>query len=446
MTTQQLRWHRLAGVLALALGGLAIPGAGQAQGDPTIYVVNRGSIAIHNLFVSSASADKWGQDWLGDKVLLPNHRLKIEPQRGECLFDVRVVWQGGRSEDRRRQDLCKLNEIVFAGPGSGDAPSTQGRTPNPDFVIVNNSPKTVTQLFVSPAQADKWGEDRMPGVLRPGERYTMRLPRDGQCQYDVRVIYEDKTTEERRRQDVCRIEEMAFNGSGAQPPRASSGAPPAPGGGAPQRGSGPSFGTAFFVSDQGYALTNHHVIEGCRSVAAIQDGRPVPAHVVRRDERNDLALIRVHVPVTVPFAKFRGSPGIRAGEGVVVAGYPLPSVLQNGMNVTTGNVSALAGMGGNTALMQITAPVQPGNSGGPLLDMSGNVVGVIVSKLNAMRVAQATGDIPQNINFAVQGAVARLFLESNGTPAAELQSTADRKVGDVTDSARAFTFQVQCDQ
>jgi S1-C subfamily serine protease len=294
----------------------------------------------------------------------------------------------------------------------------------------------------------------MPGVLRPGERYTMRLPRDGQCQYDVRVIYEDKTTEERRRQDVCRIEEMAFNGSGAQPPRASSGAPPAPGGGAPpapgggapQRGSGPSFGTAFFVSDQGYALTNHHVIEGCRSVAAIQDGRPVPAHVVRRDERNDLALIRVHVPVTVPFAKFRGSPGIRAGEGVVVAGYPLPSVLQNGMNVTTGNVSALAGMGGNTALMQITAPVQPGNSGGPLLDMSGNVVGVIVSKLNAMRVAQATGDIPQNINFAVQGAVARLFLESNGTPAAELQSTADRKVGDVTDSARAFTFQVQCDQ
>jgi S1-C subfamily serine protease len=103
-------------------------------------------------------------------------------------------------------------------------------------------------------------------------------------------------------------------------------------------------------------------------------------------------------------------------------------------------------MGGNTALMQVTAPVQPGNSGGPLLDMSGNVVGVIVSKLNAMRIAQATGDIPQNINFAVQGAVARLFLESNGTRIGEQQSVADRKVGDVTDSARDFTFQVQCEQ
>ncbi len=443
MKTRQLRWHGVAGALAcsaLAIGGLAMSGATRAQGDPTIYVVNRGSIAIHNVFVSSASADKWGQDWLGDKVLQPGFRLKIEPQRGECLFDVRVVWQGGRSEERRRQDLCKLTELAFAGPGSGDAPSTQGRAANPDFVVVNRSPKTVTQLFVSPAQADKWGEDRMPGVLKPGERYTVRLPRDGQCQYDVRVIYDDKTAEERRRQDVCRIEELAFNGSGAQPPRAGAG------GDAPQRGGGPSFGTAFFVSDQGYALTNHHVIDGCRSIAALQDGRPISAHVVRRDERNDLALIRVHVPATVPFAKFRGSPGIRAGEGVVVAGYPLPSVLQNGMNVTLGNVSALAGMGGNTALLQITAPVQPGNSGGPLLDMSGNVVGVIVSKLNAMRIAQATGDIPQNINFAVQGAVARLFLESNGTAATEQQSTADRKVGDVTDSARAFTFQVQCDR
>jgi S1-C subfamily serine protease len=445
--TRQPRWGSIAAVLlfsALALGGCGGPQVAPSPGNPAFYVVNQGSAPIHNIYVTSVNVSGWGGDVLGDSVLQPGQRHRVNPPRGECVFDVRVVWKGGRAEERRRQDLCRVTEIAFAGPGSG-APTTQGSS-NPDFFVVNNSQKTIQHIFVSTVQADKWGEDRMPGVLRPGERYTMRLPRDGQCQYDVRVIYEDKTTEERRRQDVCRIEEMAFNGSGAQPPRASSGAPPAPGGGAPQRGSGPSFGTAFFVSDQGYALTNHHVIEGCRSVAAIQDGRPVPAHVVRRDERNDLALIRVHVPVTVPFAKFRGSPGIRAGEGVVVAGYPLPSVLQNGMNVTTGNVSALAGMGGNTALMQITAPVQPGNSGGPLLDMSGNVVGVIVSKLNAMRVAQATGDIPQNINFAVQGAVARLFLESNGTPAAELQSTADRKVGDVTDSARAFTFQVQCDQ
>jgi S1-C subfamily serine protease len=432
---------------ALALLGLAIPRFAHAQGDPTFYLANRGSVAIRHVYVSSADAGGWGADWLGDNVLPPGQRLKVEPPRGECVFDVRVVWDGGQSEERRRQDVCKLNELAFTGPSRGGTPTTQGSNqPDPDFVVVNNSQKTIQHIFVSSSRANAWGEDRMPSVLKPGERFTVRLPRDGQCEYDVRVVYADKTTEERRRQDVCRTTEMALNGSDSQPPLASGGAPPPAGGGSPPRTSGPSFGTAFFITNQGHALTNNHVIEGCRTIAGIRDGRPLPAHVVRRDERNDLALIRVQVPAAVPFAKFRAAPGIRAGEGVVVAGFPLPSVLQNGMNVTLGNVSALAGMGGNTALMQVTAPVQPGNSGGPLLDMSGNVVGVIVSKLNAMRIAQATGDIPQNINFAVQGAVARLFLESNGTRIGEQQSVADRKVGDVTDSARDFTFQVQCEQ
>ena len=90
-----------------------------------------------------------------------------------------------------------------------------------------------------------------------------------------------------------------------------------------------------------------------------------------------------------------------------MAGFPLPSLLQNGINITVGNVSALAGLGGNTALMQITAPVQPGNSGGPLLDLGGNLVGVVVSKLDTVQAFEITGDIPQNINFAIQSAVTR---------------------------------------
>lgn len=100
-------------------------------------------------------------------------------------------------------------------------------------------------------------------------------------------------------------------------------------------------------------------------------------------------------------------------------GFPLPTVLQNGLNVTVGNVSSLAGFGGNSALLQMTAPVQPGNSGGPLLDRAGNVVGVIVSKLDALEIMKATGDIPQNINFAVQGTIARLFLEAQGLKVTE---------------------------
>ena len=165
---------------------------------------------------------------------------------------------------------------------------------------------------------------------------------------------------------------------------------------------------------------------------------------MRRDERNDLALIRVQLTQPVPFARFRGGSMARPGDGVVVAGYPLPSVLQNGLNVTLGNVSSLAGLGGNTALVQVTAPVQPGNSGGPLLDMSGNIIGVIVSKLNAMRIAQATGDIPQNINYAVHGSVARLFVESTGQRTAEQSAEKDMRASDVGELAQRFTVQIEC--
>ena len=88
--------------------------------------------------------------------------------------------------------------------------------------------------------------------------------------------------------------------------------------------------------------------------------------------------------------------------------------------------------------------MQPGNSGGPLVDMAGNIVGVVVSKLDAMHLAERTGDIPQNVNFAVQGAIARLFLEAEGQPPQEQSSASLLPVGDVVDAARGFTFQIEC--
>jgi S1-C subfamily serine protease len=114
------------------------------------------------------------------------------------------------------------------------------------------------------------------------------------------------------------------------------------------------------------------------------------------------------------------------------------------LNITVGNVSALAGLSGNTALLQMTAPVQPGNSGGPLVDMGGNLVGVVVSKLDAMRIAETTGDVPQNINFAIQGPVARLFVQAGGQRIEERPTTTELRVADVSDRARDFTFQVEC--
>ena len=319
---------------------------------------------------------------------------------------------------------------------------------NADFDLLNNSSESILFVYVSPIEATSWGEDKLGAgvVVDPGNRMTIRMPKDGQCQFDVRVGYKDRRFEERRGQNLCTLTDIVFNGStlrtspvvtAPQAPRSPSAAPPA---------GGQSFGTGFFVSPQGHALTNNHVTQTCKSIVALLDGRTHPAQLVRRDERNDLAMIRVQVTGSVPFVRFRSAPGIKAGEGVMVAGFPLPDVLQNGLNVTLGNVSALAGLGGNTAFLQVTAPVQPGNSGGPLLDMGGNLVGVVVSKLDAMRIAQSTGDIPQNINFAVQGAMARLFLEAGGQRVEERSSAKELRIGDVSDLARQFTFQIECRQ
>ncbi|MFV0409436.1 MAG: trypsin-like peptidase domain-containing protein [Paracoccus sp. (in: a-proteobacteria)] len=98
---------------------------------------------------------------------------------------------------------------------------------------------------------------------------------------------------------------------------------------------------------------------------------------------------------------------------ITVAGYPLSGIL-SGLNITRGAVSSLKGVGGDAISMQISAPVQPGNSGGPAVDGEGRVVGVVVSKLNATQIAQTTGDIPQNVNFAIRGEMARLFMFQNG--------------------------------
>ena len=108
-------------------------------------------------------------------------------------------------------------------------------------------------------------------------------------------------------------------------------------------------------------------------------------------------------------AAFRIGRPPRAGESAVVFGFPLSQLLASTGNVTTGIVTALAGPLNDPHQIQISAPVQSGNSGGPVLDASGYLIGVVVSKLNAVR-----GDMPQNVNFAIKASTAANFLDAHG--------------------------------
>ncbi|MBX9634624.1 MAG: trypsin-like peptidase domain-containing protein [Magnetospirillum sp.] len=206
-----------------------------------------------------------------------------------------------------------------------------------------------------------------------------------------------------------------------------------------------SAGSGIVVGSDGVVLTYSHVVERCRNIRVSLEGVPAQAAtVVARDAGNDLAALKASFRPT-EIARFREDKPLRSGDGVVVIGYPLSSLLSREPNVTAGVISALAGLKGDKRSYQITAPVQKGNSGGPLADMSGNVVGIVSAKLNAMKIADSTGDLPQNVNFAIKSELARKFLTDNGlsfdtAPAATTLSPAD--VGEIVKKVTVF---VECE-
>src|SRR3954452_23319156 len=138
---------------------------------------------------------------------------------------------------------------------------------------------------------------------------------------------------------------------------------------------------------------------------------PAKLRLGSRDETHDLALWQA-TGTFKDIAKIRDK-AIQSGDSVVAIGYPFHGLLTSDFTVTTGIVSSLSGIFNDTRFLQISAAVQPGNSGGPLLASSGEVVGVVTGKLDAMKVIKATGSIPENINFAIKTGALRDFLDNS---------------------------------
>ncbi|MBF0325769.1 tetratricopeptide repeat-containing serine protease family protein [Magnetospirillum moscoviense] len=207
-----------------------------------------------------------------------------------------------------------------------------------------------------------------------------------------------------------------------------------------------SSGSGFAVNADGIVLTNSHVVKVCRNIrVTIGDtGRAEAAVVVARDDANDLAALKTSLRPT-DIARFREDKPIRSGDQVVVVGFPLSALLSREPNITDGVISAMAGIKGDKRHYQLTAPIQPGNSGGPVVDMSGSVVGVVVSKLNASRVAERTGDIPQNVNFAIKADLARKFLTDNSLTFSTAPATPTMSAADVGDKVRKVTAFIECE-
>lgn len=201
-------------------------------------------------------------------------------------------------------------------------------------------------------------------------------------------------------------------------------------------------GTGFFISPDGHIVTNAHVVAGCTVAQATAGiGMQINARVVAKDTANDLALLKVDAR-PVAYAHLR--TGVKTGENIAAFGFPLYGLLTTTGNFTVGNVSAVAGIGDDTRYLQISAPIQPGNSGGPVLDTSGNVVGVVVAKLDVLKVASATDDVPQNVNFAIKASVLTNFLESTGVSLEVGNASNSLPSAELAEKAKSMSVLLKC--
>ncbi len=168
------------------------------------------------------------------------------------------------------------------------------------------------------------------------------------------------------------------------------------------------FGSGLLING-GYVLTCWHVVDGGDKVSVSCQGKDYAATVVQKDPANDIAVLRVtDAPLGAPL-RFSD---VKLGENVFTLGFPHPDLQGFDVKFTTGSISALTGPGSTPVYYQISAPLQSGNSGGPLFDEQGNLVGMVAAKLDSLMTLAATGDLPQNVNYAIKADYLKPILKT----------------------------------
>jgi S1-C subfamily serine protease len=224
-----------------------------------------------------------------------------------------------------------------------------------------------------------------------------------------------------------------------------------------------STGSGFFVSKLGHIITNAHVVRNCGSITVGDTAKKQVATILlETDKRNDLALLKISNTQMasvetkslirklglklVPTASegLLRSDDVELGEDVLVSGYPYGEIYSDTIKVTKGIVSANKGIGDDTGQFQIDAAVQPGNSGGPIYDENGNIVGVVVAQLNKFKFAKAIGSLPENVNFGIKASTVRQFLTSSGLPTKWSNRSKSMNTKKLAQIAKNQTVMVKC--
>lgn len=169
-------------------------------------------------------------------------------------------------------------------------------------------------------------------------------------------------------------------------------------------------GTGIFVTADGWLVTNAHVAGAGSRVMIKQGEQLLPAVLKQTDAANDLALLKVEGEFNA--LPIESSRSAALGASVFTIGFPNPSLQGFSPKMTKGEISSLAGAQDDPRYFQVSIPIQPGNSGGALVDASGNVVGVVTAKIDDLAAIQTSGAIPQNVNYAIKSTYLLALVES----------------------------------
>jgi hypothetical protein len=200
-------------------------------------------------------------------------------------------------------------------------------------------------------------------------------------------------------------------------------------------------GTGFFITKDGHILTCHHVVEDAVRIEIYIGDKAHPASLVRSDPNNDLAILKING--SFPALAFSPHRSAKMGQDVFTVGYPNPGLQGVSAKYTKGTISSLTGFKDDLRLYQISIPVQPGNSGGALLDENGNILGIVVAMLSAKTTFQITGTLPQNVNYAVKSLYAQAMIDTMPEVAGMLLSPSRSKANAI-DNAQESTVMVVC--
>jgi S1-C subfamily serine protease len=191
-------------------------------------------------------------------------------------------------------------------------------------------------------------------------------------------------------------------------------------------------GTGFFVNKSGHIVTNFHVISGCNQMRSGEN----ELKVIAEDPRNDLAILKTTNSPKTYFKLSGKKPQIL--EPIIAAGYPFGDALSSSIKVTKGIISSLVGLENNANELQIDAALQPGNSGGPIINEAGNLVAVAVARLDASFALENFGVLPENTNFGIKVSALRSLLDARSVKYEEASGSSVEALGDLVTSGTVF--------